>query len=74
MTIVQWNACSFSSHYNWAKLAEFQKILESFDKIPEILCIQETWNHKGQKKLKIPRYTHASPLVLIKSIMSLEDA
>ena len=60
MTIVQWNARSLSSHYNWAKVAEFQKFLESFDKIPENLCIQETWNHKGQKELKIPGYTQAA--------------
>ena len=54
MTIVQWNAHNPSSHYKWAKVAEFQKFLESFDKIPEILCIQETWNLRGQKELKIP--------------------
>ena len=52
MTIVQWNARSLATRYNWAKIAEFQKFLESFDKIPEVLCIQETWNHKGQKELK----------------------
>ena len=60
MTIVQWNARSLATRYNWAKIAEFQKFLESFDKIPEVLCIQETWNHKGQKELKIPGYVHAA--------------
>ena len=54
MTIVQWNARSLSSYDNWAKVADFQKFLESFEKILEILCIQETWNHTGQKELKIP--------------------
>ena len=28
--------------------------------MPEVLCIQETWNHKGQKELKIPGYAHAA--------------
>ena len=63
MTIVQWNARSLSSHYNWAKVAEFQKFLESFDKIPELLCIQETWNHKGQKELKYPGTPTQRPIV-----------
>ena len=57
---MQWNARSLTTRHNYAKIAEFQKFLESFDKIPEILCIQETWNHKGQKELKIPGYTHAA--------------
>ena len=61
MTIVQWNTRSLSSHYNWAKVADFQKFSESFDKIPEILCIQETWNHTGQKELKIPNTPTQQP-------------
>ena len=61
MTIVQRNARSLSSHYNWAKVEEFQKFLESFDMIPEILCTQEAWNHKGQKELKIPNTPTQQP-------------
>ena len=59
---MQWNARSLTTRYYYAKIAEFQKFLETFDKIPQILCIQETLNHKAQKELKynVPGYTHAA--------------
>ena len=36
-----------------AKVADFQN--------SEILCIQETWNHTGQKELKIPETPTQQP-------------
>ncbi|MEW8088496.1 MAG: reverse transcriptase domain-containing protein, partial [Candidatus Thiodiazotropha endolucinida] len=54
ITIVQWNARSLNG-YN-GKIPQLLHYIESFQTPPEVLCIQETWNHEGQKLLQIPGY------------------
>ncbi|MCU7879101.1 MAG: endonuclease/exonuclease/phosphatase family protein, partial [Candidatus Thiodiazotropha sp. (ex Lucinoma borealis)] len=53
---MQWNARSLISRNFNSKMPELQKYLESFGKIPEVICIQETWNNECQKLLNIPGY------------------
>ena len=54
ITIVQWNARSLNG-YN-GKIPQLLHYIDSFQTPPEVLCIQETWNHEGQKLLQIPGY------------------
>ncbi|MEW8548241.1 MAG: reverse transcriptase domain-containing protein [Candidatus Thiodiazotropha sp.] len=56
ITIVQWNARSLSGYERDGKLPQLLHYLESFSTSPEVICIQETWNHEGQKLLQIPGY------------------
>ena len=54
ITIVQWNARSLNGYDS--KIPELLHYIESFPTPPAVLCIQETWNHEGQKLLQIPGY------------------
>ncbi|MEW8544912.1 MAG: endonuclease/exonuclease/phosphatase family protein [Candidatus Thiodiazotropha sp.] len=54
ITIVQWNARSLAGYDS--KIPQLLNYLETFTSTPEILCIQETWNHEGQQLIHIPGY------------------
>ena len=51
--VLQWNARSLSDR---TKIGELFEYLGTFNKFPEILAIQETWNSQNQKLLQIPGY------------------
>lgn len=48
LRVIQWNARSLSGYGTTHKKAEFYKFLEKFETLPEVVCIQETWNSKKQ--------------------------
>ena len=54
--VLQWNARSLADVGGRTKIGEHFEYLGTFDKTPEIIAIQETWNHQGQKLIKLPRY------------------
>ena len=54
--VVYWNARSLSCVENNFKHAQLINYLNSFETMPEVVCIQETWNSEGQKLLKLPGY------------------
>ncbi|MCU7844861.1 MAG: endonuclease/exonuclease/phosphatase family protein [Candidatus Thiodiazotropha sp. (ex Monitilora ramsayi)] len=41
---------------NAHKLGELREFLDKAEKMPDVICIQETWNHKGQNLLRLPNY------------------
>lgn len=54
--ILQWNARSLSCAEDKIKIGELLNFIETSDQAPEILAIQETWNHLGKKLLTLPGY------------------
>lgn len=54
--VLQWNARSLSGIYNGNKIGELYNFISNMENAPEILAIQETWNHKGQNLLTLPGY------------------
>lgn len=55
-TVVQWNARSLCGHAMQHKKAELHDFLMSFKNLPEVVCIQETWNKQSQNLLKLLGY------------------
>lgn len=56
LNIISWNARSLTCFENKSKLYELYNYLDSFETSPEIICIQETWNHLGQNLLNLKGY------------------
>ena len=54
--VVSCNARSLSCAENSFKHAQLIDYLNSFETLPEVVCIQETWNSEGKKLLKLPGY------------------
>ena len=52
-TVVQWNARSLCGYAMQHKKAEFYDFLMTFKKLPEVVCIQETWNKQSQNLIKL---------------------
>ena len=49
-TVLQWNARSLYGYDMRHKKAEFYDFLLTFKVLPEVVCIQETWNPQDKKK------------------------
>ena len=56
LRIVSWNARSLSCAENTHKQSQLIHFLNKYETLPEVVCIQETWNHEGQKLIKLPGY------------------
>ena len=55
-TVVQWNARSLYGYDMHHKKAEFYDFLMSFKELPEVVCVQETWNRKSSNLIKLMGY------------------
>ena len=55
-TVVQWNARRLCGYAMQRKKAERHDFLMTFKKLPDIVCIQETWNKQSQNLLKLMGY------------------
>lgn len=56
ITVVQWNARSLCGYNSRNKKCEFYKYLETFSDLPEVICLQETWNKEGQTLMNLKGY------------------
>ncbi|MCU7800042.1 MAG: endonuclease/exonuclease/phosphatase family protein, partial [gamma proteobacterium symbiont of Lucinoma myriamae] len=56
ITVVQWNARSLCGYNSRNKKCEFYKYLETFSDLPEVVCLQETWNKEGQTLMNLKGY------------------
>lgn len=54
--ILQWNARSLCGRESVHKKSELNKFLDTFKKLPEVVCIQETWVTKEKFQLKLKGY------------------
>ena len=54
--MLQWNARSLYGYDMRHKKAEFYDFLLTFKVLPEVVCIQETWNPQDKKKLRFMGY------------------
>ena len=55
-TVVQWNARSLYGYDMQHKKAEFYDYLMLFKELPEVVCVQETWNKKSSNLVKLMGY------------------
>ena len=55
-TVVQWNARSLCGYAMQHKKAELHDFLMTFKKLPEVVCIKETWNKQSKNLLKLMGY------------------
>ena len=56
LTVVQWNARSLRGHEMHHKKAEFYDYLKTFKELPEVVCIQETWDKKSYQPIRLLGY------------------
>ena len=45
-------SCAENTH----KQSKLIRFLNKYATLPEVVCIQETWNHEGQKLIRLPGY------------------
>ena len=56
LTVVQWNARSLRGREMHHKNAEFYDYLKTFKELPEVVCIQETWDKKSYQPIRLLGY------------------